>query len=300
MQQPAVVTPEAVPLELSQAGLGSRFVALMIDWTAQAALAFALLFAGIALAGDNSGLGVALFFLFLFLVLFGYPVILESLWKGRTLGKAALGLRVVTVEGAPIRFRHAAIRAALGLVDFYATSGAGAVLSALLTARGQRLGDLVAGTMVLRERSGLAAPAPTTFSVPPGLEGYAASLDVSGLSVDDYRAVRAYLLRAPALTMDVRYQLALGLAEPILARVRPAPPAGIHPAWFLICVAAVFQGGNVDPAPRPSPPLPMFMPPPPSAPPSPPPAWTATEPLPSTPEEEDEQPRAGSGFEPMR
>ena len=167
MGTPAVVTPEAVPLDLQPAGLGSRFVALLIDWAVQAMLGFALLLVGIGLSfGEAGGIGIAFFFLLTFLVLFGYPIALETLWRGRTLGKAAMGLRVVTTEGGPVRFRHAAIRAALGLVDFFLTSGAAAVISVLATRNNQRLGDLVAGTLVLRERTGLPPPQAAEFSVP--------------------------------------------------------------------------------------------------------------------------------------
>ncbi|HVF13279.1 MAG TPA: RDD family protein, partial [Acidimicrobiales bacterium] len=254
METPAVVTPEAVPLDLQPAGLGSRFVALLIDWTVQGLLGFALLLLGIGLSAvdggvGSTGLGIALFFLLTFVVLFGYPVALETLWRGRTLGKAAMGLRVVTTEGGPVRFRHAAIRAALGLVDFMLTSGAAAVISVLVTRNNQRLGDLVAGTLVLRERTGLPPPQAAAFSVPVGLEDYAASLDVSSMTADDYRALRAFLLRAPTLDHRVRYQLAVGLADPLAERVRPLPPPGIHPAWYLICVAAVYQGRNASRAP---------------------------------------------------
>ena len=172
MGMPAVITPEAVPLDLQPAGLGSRFVALLIDWTVQGLLGFALLLLGIGLsAGDLGGVGIALFFLLTFGVLFGYPIALETLWRGRTLGKAAMGLRVVTTEGGPVRFRHAAIRAALGLVDFMVTSGAAAVISVLATRNNQRLGDLVAGTLVLRERTGLPPPRAAEFGVPAGLDG---------------------------------------------------------------------------------------------------------------------------------
>ena len=176
-----------------------------------------------------------------------------------------MGLRVVTTEGGPVRFRHAAIRAALGMVDFFITSGAAAVISVLATRNNQRLGDLVAGTVVLRERTGLPPPQAAEFSVPPGLESYAASLDVSGMTADDYRAVRAFLLRAPGLDYKVRYQLAIGLADPLSDRVRPMPPAGVHPAWYLICVAAVYQHRT---APRPATPWSpsAAAPPPPVAP----------------------------------
>jgi uncharacterized RDD family membrane protein YckC len=239
---PSVVTPEAVPLDLRLAGLGSRFLGLIIDWTIQFAALFALLMASLGLTGgDLGGVGIAFLILMAFLIVFGYPVALETLWRGRTVGKAALGLRVVTTEGGPITFRHASIRTAVGIVDFPLTSGAAAVISVLATRRNQRLGDLAAGTLVLRERTGLPQPVATTFAVPAGLESYAATLDVSGLSAEDYRAVRALVLRAPNLAPPVRYQLALELADAVSTRVRPLPPPGIQPLWYLVCVAAVYQ-----------------------------------------------------------
>ena len=298
MGTPAVVTPEAVPLDLQPAGLGSRFVALLIDWSVQAVLAFGLLLLAIGLSvGDIGGLGIALFFLLTFGVLFGYPIAMETLWRGRTLGKAAMGLRVVTTEGGPVRFRHAAIRAALGLVDFFGTSGSAAVISVLATRNNQRLGDLVAGTLVLRERTGLPPPQAAEFTVPAGLEWYAASLDVSRMTPDDYRALRAFLLRAPTLEYRIRYQLSVGLADPLSERVRPLPPAGIHPAWYLICVAAVYQHRNASRPPPPSP-APAVQPPaPPPPPPPPPPAPTvlATPSAPPPPVEDE----SGGEFAPL-
>jgi uncharacterized RDD family membrane protein YckC len=171
----------------------------------------------------------------------GYFVAFETLWRGRTLGKAALGLRVVTREGAPVRFRHAAIRALLGLVDFGIGGGFFAVVFILLTTDNQRLGDLVAGTLVLRERSGLVAPASVSFTAPPGLEAYTATLDTSRMTTGDYQAVRAFLLRAPSLPPGPRSALALQLANPLAARLRPPPPAGSSPELFLRCVAAAYQ-----------------------------------------------------------
>jgi uncharacterized RDD family membrane protein YckC len=244
--QNQVVTPEAVPLELETANIGSRCLAVMIDWLIQGATLFALIVGFTALVGATNthvgaGVAAAFFFLLTFIALWGYPTVMETLWRGRTIGKAALGLRVITVEGAPVRFRHAAIRATLGLVDFILTSGAGAVISVLLTPRSQRLGDLVAGTVVLRERTGLQAPVAVEFPVPQGLEAYAQSLDVARMTGDDYRAARTFLLRAGSLAPAVRYDLALAIAEPVAARVQPAPPAGVPPEAFLLCVAAVYQ-----------------------------------------------------------
>lgn len=297
-----VVTPEAVPLEFPHAHLGSRSLALGLDLLIMAVIGFALFFGLTSLldAADASlGLGVAAFLVLVFLLIWGYPVIQETLWRGRTVGKVALGLRVVTTEGAPVRFRHAAIRASLGLVDFWVTWGAAAVLSVLLTRDNQRLGDLAAGTYVLRERSALRPVTPVTFVVPPGLEGYASALDVAGVDDEHYRAIRAFLLRAASLPLPVRADLALQLARPVASRVHPPPPPGLMPEAFLVCVAAVYQGRRRDvahrvppaadwsgtppaaPPPYSAPPAPPSPPPP--APPAPPPPSPAPPPAPSAP-----------------
>jgi uncharacterized RDD family membrane protein YckC len=255
--QNQVVTPEAVPLELETANIGSRFLAVAIDWVIQGVSLFGLLMGVTALLGATNadlgvGIAVALFFLLTFAVLWGYPTVMETLWRGRSLGKAALGLRVVTVEGAPVRFRHAAIRATLGLIDFLLTSGGAAVISVLLTQRSQRLGDLVAGTVVLRERTGLRAPVAVEFSVPPGLEAYAQTVDVARMTADDYGTVRAFLLRAGDLQPYVRYDLARRVADAVAAHVQPKPPLGVPPEAFLLCVAAVYQRRQARQAPVPA------------------------------------------------
>src|SRR5262245_11555038 len=110
-----LVTPEAVVLHLDTAGLGSRFLARTLDLIVQIAAILALVFAvGAGASGGVGGTPLTIFLLVgVFAVIFVYPALMESLWRGRTLGKAVLGVRVVTREGAPVRFRHAAIRSAL-------------------------------------------------------------------------------------------------------------------------------------------------------------------------------------------
>src|SRR5688500_15741741 len=202
-----IVTPEAVPLQMSEANVGSRTIAWFIDAIALGT-ATVLLNLLIVMLGSDAPIpewvGITVLVVLNFLLFFGYPIAFETLMGGRTPGKAALGLRVVTAEGAPVRFRHAAIRAALGLVDFWLTSGVAAVLSTLLTKRHQRLGDLVAGTLVLRERTAAAAPTVARFRVPTGAEDYAATIDPTGLSPGDYETVREFLLRAATLRSQAR------------------------------------------------------------------------------------------------
>jgi len=251
-----MVTPEAVALEFQTANVGSRILAYVIDMAVVIAGIFAGLFA-VALLGQATDLvvpdWVAITIVLVLLPSWwlGYFIAFETLWRGRTLGKAALGLRVVTTEGAPVRFRHAAIRGLLGLVDFAIASGFFAVMFILLTRDNQRLGDLVAGTLVLRERSGLAAPAPVSFAPPAGLEAYTATLDTSRLTIEEYQAVRTYLLRAASLPPGPRAALALQLADPLVVRLRPPPPAGVSPELFLRCVGAAHQQRQRQAAPGP-------------------------------------------------
>lgn len=246
-----IVTPEAVVLEFETAGLASRLLSGFVDAVIQGVILFAVLFAAFGLSEvglDVGGLGTAFLYVLLFLLVFGYPAAFETLWRGRTPGKALLGLRVVTVEGGPIRFRHAAIRAILGVFDKYLGSGLVGVVAVLATRRNQRMGDLVGGTLVLRERSGARAPSAVRFSAPPGLESFVASLDVSRLGHEDYGTVRSFLLRAPSLSPAARTHVASQLAGPLAARLSSSPPPGLPAEVFLVCVAAAHQQRNAPAA----------------------------------------------------
>lgn len=237
-----LVSPEAVPLDLPEATVGSRGVALLIDW-ALLGLFFTVFGIAVGAAGllpgwvANTGALVVGF-----LVWFGYPIVFETAWSGggRTPGKAVMGLRVVTVEGAPVRFRHAAIRSALGLIDFVATSGLAAVVSSMLSRRNQRLGDMVAGTVVLRERTGSGTSQSHRFTVPPEARGLAADLDTSGLRPRDYAAVRAYLLRADSLPAARAEEVGREMLDALAPRLG-AVPADADPRTVLQAIAARYQ-----------------------------------------------------------
>jgi uncharacterized RDD family membrane protein YckC len=246
--RPRFVTPEAVVLEFETAGLGSRTFAILIDLAIQGSviLVAALASAMLAGVGGFSTLATVVLVLVIALVLLGYPIAWETLWRGRTPGKAALGLRVVTKEGAPVQFRHAAVRGFLALVDLYASTGSVAVLSVLFSRDNQRLGDFAAGTVVLRERSGARAPAPVAFTPPAGLESFAATLDTAGLSTADYGAVRSFLVRAHTLPPDVRWALAHQVAETVVARLGHRPPPSLPAELYLVCVAAAHQRRTAD------------------------------------------------------
>jgi uncharacterized RDD family membrane protein YckC len=289
-----VVTPEAVLLEFETSGLPSRAIGEAIDLTIQIAMLLALSAAlGVFAAVGGTfptWVGAVLLTIVSFLVIFGYPALSETLWNGKTIGKAALGLRVVTTDGAPIRFRHAAIRSALGIVDLLVPPfGVTATVSMLLTSRNQRLGDLAAGTIVLRERSGAVAAQAVAFPAPAGLDGYVASLDVAGLSEAEYGLIRNFLTRVFELAPNARASLSVRLANPVAVKLHHQPPGYVGPELYLACVAAAYQRRHGGPAtwqpsdrpmsplpppwgPSPRAPPPPTWPPPPAAP--PPPTWT--------------------------
>jgi uncharacterized RDD family membrane protein YckC len=263
-----IVTPEAVLLEFETAGVASRCFARLIDAVVQGALvsmAVAAVALVLTLAGqDEPGLMIAAVAVASFAGLFGYPVALETLWGGRTLGKALLGLRVVTREGAPARFRHAAVRAVVGFVEVLALPFV-AVLTTALSPANQRMGDLAAGTIVVRERSASHAALALAFPPPRGWEHYVRTLDVSVMTAEQYRIARSYLTRVLTLTPAARGGIAVRLANPLATAMRHRPPTQLSPELFLVCAVAAYQVRHGAPG--------VVV--------APPPAWVAAGPAPA-------------------
>lgn len=243
MASPRLVTPEAVELRFQTASLGSRLLAAAVDLAIQGSLLLVIVLgsATLSISGGASTFGIVVIVLAITSIVLGYPIAFETLWRGRTPGKAALGLRVVAKDGSPVRFRHTVVRGFMTLVDIVGTSGVAAVLSILLTRDDQRLGDLAAGTLVIRERTGAGVPQAMRFAVPAGWEGYASTIDVSAMDAADYGAVRTALGRSPSLPPPVRDRLLADVASKVAARLGHVPPAGVPPEAFLTCAAARYQ-----------------------------------------------------------
>jgi uncharacterized RDD family membrane protein YckC len=227
-----VVTGEAVALGLQLAGAGSRCVAALIDFGVTV-VATLLVFILVAVTGfDSTDAVVTVIIVTEVLIVLGYPVAMETLWRGRTLGKAAMGLRVVRDDGGPIRFRHAFVRGITGVVVDKPgiTYGLGALIPIIATARKKRLGDMAAGTMVLQERVPGKLEAPVMM--PPPLTGWAAGLDLT--AVDDALAlrIRHFLTRAKQLLPEARATLEHQLASEVVGRVGQ-PPADT-PGWAIL------------------------------------------------------------------
>lgn len=238
-----IVTPEGVVLDFDRAGVASRMAARVIDVAVQLSVLSMVINVLAIVVVAFPVAGVVITVIAVFAAVFLYPALLEAFWRGRTVGKYALGLRVVTVEGASIRLRHAAVRSMLQLVDIYATLGGAAVVAALTNPEGQRLGDMAAGTYVVRERRSLntLASREVVIPAPRGHHDTVAMIDPSALDVSQAALVRSFLVRVTELEPVSRAALAEQLAGRVSERLSSPIPAGIHPETWLACVAAAGQ-----------------------------------------------------------
>lgn len=237
-----VVTGEAVALELPVATFPSRIAALLLDMLVQFALLFAALIAvGTASPSASNDYVAAEFLTVYVLVLVAYPTIFETLSRGKTLGKMALGLRVIGDDGSPERFRQALVRALVGVFEIWTFLLAPVgLITSIVSARGKRVGDIFAGTYVIQERAPARRALPPVFAVvPPPLAGWAQVVQVAGLSDQTAEAASTYLRRFAELSPQARDALGIQLANAVAAEVSPLPPAGTPPAAYLSAVLAV-------------------------------------------------------------
>ncbi|MEU7606592.1 RDD family protein [Streptomyces sp. NPDC040724] len=231
-----LVTGDAVVLGLRPARLPSRGLAILLDLVVYVT-GYVLLSVGLALAtaslddAAQAAVGVAGFLL----LLVGVPIAVETLSHGRSLGKLACGLRVVRDDGGPIRFRHALVRGAMGVVELLLTFGTIACIASLVSARGRRLGDVFAGTLVVRERVPGARVMPVP-PPPPWLAGRFTGLDLSAVPDGLWLAIRQYLTRMNQLDPQVGAAMAARLADDLVARTGAPAPAGVPAAAFLMAV----------------------------------------------------------------
>ncbi len=228
-----LVTGEAVALDLRPAALPSRLLAGLLDALLQFLVLVVLGSLATAVSLSLSEAAVeTLGLLVIVAVLIIYPVTFETLMRGRTPGKAAMGLRVVRDDGGPIGFRQALVRGLTGA--FLERPGLSlftlAVVTSLLNEQGKRLGDLLAGTVVLRER--VSVRGGQVAGMPPPLAGWAAGLDLSGVPDALALAVRQFISRADELTDAAREELGGKLVRAV-TDVVGAPPPGT-PGWAVL------------------------------------------------------------------
>ena len=235
----SIPTPEGVELELVLAGVGSRLVATLVDYLIKTAVLLALVFITGAVGGDGGGgFAAAVLIVATFLVFFGYDVAFETLAAGRTPGKRAAGLRVVRLGGEPVGFVASAVRNLLRLVDSLPGIYAVGAACILFSRRNQRLGDLAAGTLVVRERRApMPSPPPPAAALDFATADRYAAWDVSGVTSFELVTVRRFLERRWQLDPAARGRLAWELAGRLRPKVVGAPPE-LHPEQFLEELAA--------------------------------------------------------------
>jgi uncharacterized RDD family membrane protein YckC len=240
-----LVTGEAVALDLRPASFASRALAIALDllilvvggWIVGVYL-LSLLFA------LDDAAAAAVFLVTEVGILVGVPVTVETLTRGRSVGKLAAGLRVVRDDGGPIRFRHALIRGLLGVLEFYLSYGSIPLIVSLTNKRGKRVGDILAGTYVVRARGG--RPLPPPVGMPPELVAWALNADIGRIPDRLAMAVRQFLARIDALHPASRQRLGVGLATQVAQYVAPPPPAGVYPERFLAAVMAERRRRDLD------------------------------------------------------
>ena len=242
-----VVTGEAVVLDLAVARFPSRMLAQLIDIVAQLPVLIFLEIVIHATAAQhlNQASAAALSIIAYALVTIGYPTTFETLSRGKTLGKLAMGIRVVGDDGGPERFRQALIRAlSLAFIEIWSPISfigmPAGLITSMVSAKGKRLGDMFAGTFVIQERVPRRPDLAPAFTViaPPLLE-WSQHLEVSRLSDQTAATVSSYLRRYYALRPAARAQIGAQLAATVAGYVSPPPPAGTPAEAYLAAVLTV-------------------------------------------------------------
>lgn len=235
-------TPESVDLALEPAGLGTRFVAALIDALVQYVSVFLLALVGVPTVlatvaeevAPTAGYAViAILLVGVGLLFFLYKLLFEALWNGQTLGKRAVGIRVVQANGLPVTFLQVVLRNLLRIIDYmpaYYVIGSVAVLS---TQKKQRLGDLAAGTVVVRDR-------PTSLPVLPNQLSHPARTDLNRLrehvlrlTEADLSPARSYWERRWQLDGMARGRVAAQIATALATRMGWQEQLPLYPDDFI-------------------------------------------------------------------
>ena len=235
----ALITGDAVLLDLRTASFAVRMVSAAIDGVLQ----LAILIGGVvalawtaARADLDEGLIAAAVLVMSVTAYVGYPVLSELLLRGRSVGRLVMGTRVVRDDGGPAHLRQSLIRAVMAMLEIWSTAGTLALTSSVIDRRSRRIGDLLAGTMVIQER--MRTIEPRRPAVPVDLQQWADSADVGRLPVTLMADIRSFLPRTEQTNPESRRLLSRDLVQRTLPHVAPAPPPDTDPEAFLAAVIA--------------------------------------------------------------
>ncbi len=243
-----IETPEHVELQFALASLGNRFLACAVDHLIQVLTAIIVFVVLITVSSTLNQFGkrvfdqassgslwaIALMIVLIFVIFFGYFAIFESIWSGQTPGKRILKLRVIKEDGRPINTFDALARNLLRLVDSMPTPYYSiGILSVFVSERSKRLGDFVANTVVIKERTGEAPTFAEVFEsdesedrgfdiarrrIAPPVHFVA---DIKNITQTEIEVIEAFLRRRYELPQLPRQWMAWRVAMPILEKIRP-------------------------------------------------------------------------------
>ncbi|PZF52907.1 RDD family protein [Curtobacterium sp. MCSS17_008] len=242
-----LVVGEAVALDVEPAGIALRLAAALLDAACLVVLYLMLLFGLSRLWPSDvdpawaAALSIALTVLVLVLV----PAAVETVTRGKSVGRYATGTRVVRTDGGAVAFRHAFTRALVGLLELWGSLGSIALVVALVGPRPRRLGDLLAGTVVQHERAARVRAAEVLL--PVELAGWATTADVSALPQRLENRLGAFFRGAAEMLPDARGAAAHRLAAEVVPYVHPVPPV---PAEVFLAGVVVLRRGRDERALR--------------------------------------------------
>jgi uncharacterized RDD family membrane protein YckC len=269
-----------VVLDVQIAQLPVRAVGALLDITVMFVFyLLGLMLWAATLTQFDTALSAAVLIIFTVLVIVGYPIAFETATRGRSVGKIVMGLRVVSDDGGPERFRQVVFRALASVVEIWMFAGSPAVVCSILSRKAKRVGDIFAGTVVVSERGPRLGPPPI---MPPAMAWWASSLQLSGLNSGQVEVARQFLSRAPQLDRQLRQQMAYRIAGDVVSCIAPPPPPGAPPELVLAAVLAERHRRELARL-RPSMPPPGWAAPPPTAAPwpqQPPGQWPNPQPPP--------------------
>ncbi|WIB25311.1 RDD family protein [Curtobacterium sp. MCSS17_015] len=233
----ALVVGEAVALDVVPAGIVLRLAAALLDALCLVALLVMLLIglARVWPVGIDDAWGAAAQIAVIVTVFVLVPAAVETATRGKSVGRYALGTRVVRLDGGAVSFRHAFTRSLVGLLELWTTFGSLALVVALFGSRPRRLGDLLAGTVVQHER--LPRSAAPSVLLPPSLTAWARVADVRALPQRLENRLGAFFRGAATVQPALREATARALAAEVAGYAHPVPP--VAPEEFLAGVVAL-------------------------------------------------------------
>jgi uncharacterized RDD family membrane protein YckC len=232
-----IITGEAVALEVRAASVLSRLLAAALDLVLYAVVGIGVTMVVTAVPPSDEAALAAVIVATIATVMVVIPTMVETMTRGRSLGKLAAGLAIVRDDGGPVRFRQAFTRALVGIGELWLTAGGIALIVAILHPKGKRLGDIAAGTYCVRVRATRQVGPPLTM--PPELAAWASAADIRALPDGVALTARRFIARAATLNPRSRATLGRALAARVEPAVSPPPPWGTPPERFLAAVLVV-------------------------------------------------------------